>query len=770
MFTLRFDKLYSKDRVMQPCYVSIPLTKGELFDKDQVCLWQNGKVLPVQSRVLSGYQDGSVRYLFLRFLADIPANKGAEVLCDLKGEGLKKEAASAPGVKKEGCEKEKEEVSGKDDGKMSCHRTKDGYAVSTGKLSFLVEDEGSSLFTQVESGAKVYSGKQFVGPALKKAGDGQAYSVRYGSWHIVEEGPVCVILSNHGKIVFNEKAPEDEGILCEIRVTAYAGKTAADVEVRLVNATEEDLAMTSYEFVFWEDAGAEECVRTCVASSNYKTDFLVSENGEPVEKIITAEALLNEGNEHFAEVFYGTFFADRTTQDGGVCATIYQAHQNYPKAVLAERGGLTVKLIPEGSNPILLQSGMAIKQQFQLYFHDAGEELQEINHQSIMYQMPDRPILDASVYEESGLYPDIFVEKENRNQAVECALIMAADDHTRSYGMMNWGDAPDPHYTAQGRGGGRPVWTNNEYDFPHACMLAFVRTGIRRFLDYCIITGTHQRDVDVCHFSKDELLMGGQWEHTAGHCDGVIVCSHEWVEGLLDCYHVTGDERFYETAIGIGENVLRLLDTPAYRKKGGLNARETGWALRTLTALYKETYDTRWTEKSEWIVGQFKEWAELYGGWLAPYTDNTAIRVPFMIAVAVGSLMRHYREFPNDEVKDMIISAVDDMVENCLMDNGFFFYKELPSLGRVGNNPLVLEALAIAYELTGEEKYLRYGKNSFRANIANTGGAVGSGKRIVEDAVIVGSSSTKRFAQMFIPIVTYYKALTEEHKKGNDIF
>ena len=269
-------------------------------------------------------------------------------------------------------------------------------------------------------------------------------------------------------------------------------------------------------------------------------------------------------------------------------------------------------------------------------------------------------------------------------------------------------------------------------------------------------------NVDVCHYSKDELLLGGQWEHTNGHCFGDMVCSHEWVEGLLDCYHLSGDARFLETAIGIGENVLRLLDTPQYQKNGGLNARETGWALRTLTALYRETFDEKWTEKSDWIVEQFKEWADRFGGWLAPYTDNVAIRVPFMIAVAVGSLMRYYREFPRDDIKELILKAVDDLLENCMMDNGYFFYKELPSLSRVGNNPLVLEALAIAYELTGEEKYLQAGMRTFRANIKSGMDGGSTAKRIVEDTVLMGNASTKRFAQMFVPIATYYKALADK--------
>jgi uncharacterized protein YyaL (SSP411 family) len=192
-----------------------------------------------------------------------------------------------------------------------------------------------------------------------------------------------------------------------------------------------------------------------------------------------------------------------------------------------------------------------------------------------------------------------------------------------------------------------------------------------------------------------------------------MVCSHEWVEGLIDLYHFTGDERALDTAIGIGENVLRLLDTPMYQVAGESSARETGWALRTLTALFVETHDKKWVEKCQWIVSQFKAWNERYGGWLAPYTDNTTIRVGFMISVAVGSLMRYYRVFPSDELKEMMVKAIDDLTENFMTPQGIFVYKELPSLSRNGTNTLLLEAMAIGYELTGDEKYLDYGKKNF---------------------------------------------------------
>lgn len=46
----------------------------------------------------------------------------------------------------------------------------------------------------------------------------------------------------------------------------------------------------------------------------------------------------------------------------------------------------------------------------------------------------------------------------------------------------------------------------------------------------------------------------------------------------------------------------------------------------------------------------------------------------------------------------MILAAVGDPVENARLDKGLFYYKELPSIQRMGNNAIILEALAIAYD------------------------------------------------------------------------
>lgn len=797
---ISFPKLYRYDRIKEHCYVAIPFAKGILTKEREVQLVQNGKKVPIQTKVTSKYDDGSIRYLFVRFLADLPANRGTALEMTIGKQDGQEDSTEAF---------RQTMASEVDDTSLQVTSSGNGYVVKAG-VEFQVSDNALHIFDWLEDGHRRYEAEQFVGPVLTD-GKGNCYGVQLGVWQAVETGPLCAVLTCMGQCTLQNNL-SGQNITFELKLTAYAEKPWVEVSYRIINSTDEALHVASLVFgvlaeqnclfqpglaeeeregktdstgcgdtqgtVLTKDniylttgikelAGIQQAigtdtVRTCVGSSNYKTNFAIGRDGVAVNRIVDDRYLVGEANEHFAEVFYGTFFADRNDAKGGVCATIYQAQQNYPKAVKADESGIYVMLVPEGVNRVVMESGMSREQRFLLHFHGPEETLQELDNRSLIYQMPDKPSIPSEAFRDAGVMPDIFVEKDKLNYEVELSLIAKCDGHARCYGMLNWGDAPDPGYTMQGRGKGMPVWTNNEYDFPHACALLYARTGERRFLDYMIVACSHWMDVDVCHYSSNPLHIGGQWEHTRGHCkDGVMVCSHEWVEGLLDCYHFTGDERALQTALGIGENVLRLLETPMYQTSGESNARETGWALRTLTALYIETSDSKWLGKCEWILGHFKEWTKEYGEWVAPYTDNTTIRVGFMISVAVGSIMRYYRVFPREDIKELLLSAIDDLVENCLMANGMFYYKELPSLNRIGNNTLLLEALTIGYELTGDTKYLACGKGTFWQNIHAPASGAGGGKTIVEDAVITKGAGTKNFAQCFIPLSVYYKALSD---------
>lgn len=816
MITLHVEKLYRYPRIAEHMSVAVPFKRGELTDISKVCVFDGEKKLPVQCKVTASYPDASVKYLLVRFVGDLPGNAGKEFQLDYCRAADEAEMREFPCGSDSDllnrCNVEEHsngiEVT---NGALSIQLKNNGaeifHYLTDGNCEYNAEHfVGPLLQCREEEIIMPPADMQFGCWQVLEEGPLCVILKNKGIYRVpwTQENAVLDALDCNGNI--------SREIAFETKLTVWAGKPWVEVSHRLTNTSEEELNIGALGFycraesespftgeVGYTDSTGNvydvdntcntgspcstgnpdgekttdiyrtkgvtglseieqlclvENVRTCTGYSNYKTDFTVGANGASVTETVTSKRMMSEMNEHFSEVFYGTFFADRTDARGGICATVYQAQQNFPKAVCADEKSLAVMLVPEGEDRVVMQPGMSREQRFLLHFHDKSESLAELDNRSLIYQMPDRPVIAPQVFRDAGVMPDIFPMKMDAE--AEIMLIRKADGHNRVFGMLNWGDTYDANYSAQGRGGGRPVWVNNEYDYPHACALMYARTGTRRFLDYLLVSASHWMDVDVCHYSNDPLRLGGQVEHTRGHVvGGKVIVSHEWVEGLLDYYHFTGDERGLETAMGIGENVLRLLNTPQYAGGGEISARETGWALRTFTALYVETGQERWLEKCEWIVGHFKEWEKNYGHWLSPYTDNTLIRVGFMISVAVGSLMRYQRVRPGEEIRGMILRAIDDLVENCRLENGLFYYKELPSLARLGGNTLLLEAMAIGYELTGDKKYLEAGMETYRAALREGSGKTGGARVHVEDAVIWPGESAKAFGQSFLPLACF---------------
>ena len=69
MIEINFDKLYRYPRIAEPCTICIPVEKGKIYSKDNVCVMQDGKPVPTQAKVTSRYDDTSIRYLFVTICA-----------------------------------------------------------------------------------------------------------------------------------------------------------------------------------------------------------------------------------------------------------------------------------------------------------------------------------------------------------------------------------------------------------------------------------------------------------------------------------------------------------------------------------------------------------------------------------------------------------------------------------------------------------------------------------------------------------------------------
>jgi len=343
--------------------------------------------------------------------------------------------------------------------------------------------------------------------------------------------------------------------------------------------------------------------------------------------------------------------------------------------------------------------------------------------------------------------------------------VNVADGRNQGLGMMHWGDGPDHDYTQQGRGRGDLVWTNNEYDFPHAMFLLFAKTGERRFRDTALVAAQHWMDVDFCHHSDDPLKMGGQPIHTAGHVTGGVTPSHEWTEGLLDFYHLTGKREAFEKAVSIADNMIAQLESPKFSQLGGFAARETGWAMRGLIAVYNETKDEKYLNACTKIAEQFLAWKKDLGAFLAPYTSHTQVRVPFMISIAVNALHRYYTATKDVRIPGLIVEEMGDLLDHCVMPDGRFFYKEMPSLHSRAGGWHEMEALCHAYELSGERRFLEQAYEMLKTSVARGMGGGRSGKRIVKDmvgdTVLFDGSGPRSFADFYVPFMSAYKTLSD---------
>jgi hypothetical protein len=268
-------------------------------------------------------------------------------------------------------------------------------------------------------------------------------------------------------------------------------------------------------------------------------------------------------------------------------------------------------------------------------------------------------------------------------------------------------------------------------------------------------------DVDFCHDSDDPLRRGGLIFHSADHVSGGVSICHEWLAGLLDHYHFTGDMEAREAAVAIGDNILRHLDQPVFRDRPTLTSTRTmGWALRALGPLWVETGDDRYRAACERIAEVFLRRFGQQGGIHDLYTEHNLGRVPFMIALSMESL-RQWGEIAHDErIPRLIVDQARDLVDHAVGLGGLMYYKELPSLHVRHENPQALFPLAEAWRSTADPRFLQA---AYRiAELMLAGGAREwdvVDKNLFEDALILEGQSWASY--QIEPLLHFYAVLSD---------
>lgn len=209
---------------------------------------------------------------------------------------------------------------------------------------------------------------------------------------------------------------------------------------------------------------------------------------------------------------------------------------------------------------------------------------------------------------------------------------------------------------------------NNEDDiavlFP---LQQFVRTGHTYAWDYGKESARHYMEVDFCEWSTDPRQKGGLIPHTGQHYVGNVYPSHQWSEGLLAYYYLSGDERARKTVVAVGDNNAWW----AINKVEAVccDGREAGVPLVNLAAAYRLTQDERYIEAARTIIKNFYlKWIRLYGEFKYPYPQGTA-KYPHKLITGYGDwssflgLYRLYEVTGKAEFKNLAVRLLKSAIK-----------------------------------------------------------------------------------------------------------
>lgn len=781
---IHFEIVSRYDKAYEPATVGIPCSKGELKKEQlqQLCLkrwgWEDGERYPAQFKPTAFWDDGSIKWLLIHCMVDLPANQEIDYAI-VAGEQEKEVTcliANTPICKVE--------------------ELKEGTLIDNGCISVSLATPGNcNLFERIVTPQHTYEKGEIEGPWLMDS-DGKQYLVEIGEsgWEILEAGTVKIVARTRGRHVCGDKSWFSYSLL----LTLWAGKPWINLDYQIIN-TEEDKrpGEQSGMSINNEQAGLKydknyafelikEMQMAVRPASNLKSDgmikhkvytssfnYHVKEAGakEKLSEVITADTVVNTANEMFPEVLFSIFAGDWSDGTHAVTAGIYQAYQNFPKALETSEDGVALQLLPQIGEMLKVPQGVARTTRCYLYFHEPDINERVLVDRLHQFELQPQPVLEPEAYIETGVFGE-YVSNRYHHET-ERFLYRYVDSRAKGLGMLHFGDGPEWEYVKQGRSEGKLIWINNEYDMPHNFMVMLARTGDRRYFDYMRAAVEHWYDVDLCHFSQLPNKEGLLYTHSVDHISGQPVPSHQWVEGFLDYYHTTGSLYALEAANSIGNGLLKLMELPIYHTTATVEPREIGWAMRTFMALYRETYEERWLEACRPIVEVYVKWAEELGTWTTPYPDNYMDRVPFMMHVGLVGLYQYNQVRPDEMIRRTIITVVDDIIRYCYIPRAdVFFGKQFPAVRFLNLNGMVLESLAIAYRLTEDQSYIKKGLGMFEWITRENQPVIYDFSKYKQDEYTVVyncSAGPKRCAQTLLPLLHYYDcAMSLGYLKNRD--
>ncbi|MBT7298264.1 MAG: hypothetical protein HN849_02060, partial [Victivallales bacterium] len=707
---------------------TVPFPEGLLRNADRVCLRAaDGEPVPVQTRPVATWPDGSIKILQTSFPATLAA-KGITAL-----------TIEAPAKAK-----------GKPLVKLTVREKGDSLEVDAGPIRAVFSTTHGRIVDRIYRGGTPQTPADGAWDLVLETEDGSilhSNAATVTSTEIVERGPLRALIVRKGWFAAEDGTPTR--LEYRIQIEMFAASDQLRMQTFLVNrddAVEVYLKRWSMELA-WEKAqegtvllGEREFRAHAGAILFQHRENQYSWTGaDPVSRAagqprgLVRLPGLSFGTRWFWQRFPQAirFAEDRISQDfvprpldDGDLPTEW-AKRMGEMTDKYQVGGIGYPQSPGKMGLFRIARGQALRQETLFRFTPDNAPLPDL---LARLDHPLRAFADAKYVASTLAYGQFFPQDKRLFGAYEKSVqaflngYFAKRKRRREYGFENYGDDTfewgyGPSYT---------YWSNSEYDHHHGFALQYLRSGDPQWWNEFEKTARQYADVAVIHHEIPGSYpqLGGPHHHNAtsmwmpsherqcwvaDHTMSGAHSSHAWVEGMVDYWFLTGDPWAEEVVREMTDWYVTIVAQKRYGAGG--QERGPGWALVALSALSRATNDPRMLAAGQSVADWIVTWQDPVRGVLSvPISEQPSYEggTVFMHGIVGRGLGRWYDVTGDPRAKKALLGLADWLLTEPMGQPGRFWYKQAPNcMKSYGSTSQTLNALAYAYDLSGRERYAR---------------------------------------------------------------